>query len=92
MRDGDGAADDQRDVEGVDNLVALPALFAATHEMVGDAIVAAQHGGGDQAEEFLGLGAERTGLVSLMVEREEALYAEVAAGEDFFVEVGKLRL
>jgi hypothetical protein len=23
-----------------------------------------------------------------MVEREEALYAEVAAGEDFFVEVG----
>ncbi len=56
--------------------------------MVGDAIIAAQHGGGDQAEEFFGFGAERAGLVGLMVEGEEALYAEVAATEDFFVEVG----
>jgi len=36
---------------------------------------------------FLGLGAERAGLVGLMVEGEEALDAEVAAGKDFFVEV-----
>src|SRR6202040_946804 len=88
MRDGDRATDDEGDVEGVDDLFALPAFFAAAHEMVGDAIVAAENGAGDQAEEFLGLGAERAGLVGLMVEGEEALDAEVAAAEDFFVEVG----
>src|SRR5579864_5965347 len=87
VRDGDGAADDQSDVEGVDNLVAFPAFFAAAHEMIGYAIIAAQHGGGDQTEQFLGLRAERAGLVGLMVEGEEAFYAEVATAEDFFVEV-----
>jgi hypothetical protein len=56
--------------------------------MVGDAIVAAQNGAGDQAEELLGLGAERAGLVGLMVEGKKALDAEMAAAEDFFIEVG----
>src|SRR6266446_3923894 len=88
VRDGDGAADDEGHVEGVDDLVALPAFFAAAHEMVGDAIVAAQDGGGDQAEKLIGFGAESAGLVGLMVEREKALDAEVAAAEDFLVEVG----
>src|SRR5229473_2635688 len=69
VRDGDGATDDQCDVEGVDDLVALPAFFAAAHEMVGDAIVAAQDGGGYQAEEFLGFGAKRAGLVGLKIGR-----------------------
>ena len=49
--------------------------------MVGDAVVAAEDGGSYQAEEFLGLGAERAGLVGLMIEGEEALDAEMAAGE-----------
>ena len=40
VRDGEGAADDEGDVEGVDDFVALPAFLAATHEMVGDAVVA----------------------------------------------------
>src|SRR6266849_4949112 len=32
VRNGDGAADDEGDVEGVDDLVTLPAFFAAAHE------------------------------------------------------------
>ena len=88
VRDGDGAADDEGDVEGVHDLVALPAFFATAHEVVGDAVVATQNGAGDQAEEFLGLGAERAGLIGLMVEGEEALDAEMAAAEDLFVEIG----
>ena len=88
VRNGDGAADDEGDVEGVDDFFALPAFLAAADEMVSDAIVAAENGAGDEAEEFLGLGAERAGLVGLMVEGEEALDAEVAAAEDFLVEVG----
>src|SRR5260370_17038716 len=86
--DSDGAADDEGDVKSVDDLFALPPFFAAAHEMLGDAIVAAANGGSDQAEKFLGLGAEGAGLVGLMVEGEKTLDAEVAAAEDFFVEVG----
>jgi hypothetical protein len=39
-------------------------------------------------EQLLGLGAERAGFISLVIEREEALDAEMAAAEDLFVEVG----
>jgi len=82
-----GAANDQRYVEGVDHFFALPAFFAATDQVIGDAVVAAQNGGGDQAEQFFLLGAERAGFVGLVVESEEALNAEVAASEDFLVQV-----
>jgi hypothetical protein len=56
--------------------------------MIGDAVVAAKNRGGNQAEEFLGLGAERAGLVRLAIESEEAFDAEMTASEDFFIEVG----
>src|SRR5712692_1120869 len=88
VRDSDGTADNERDVEGVDDFVAVPTFFAAAEEMISDAIVAAKHGGGDKAEEFLGFGTERAGLVGLVVEGEEALDAEMGAGENFLVEVG----
>jgi hypothetical protein len=85
---GDGAADDQSYVEGVDDFVAVPAFLAATNEMIGDAIVATQDGGSDQAEEFLCFCAESAGLIGLMIESEEALHAEVAAVENFFIQIG----
>jgi hypothetical protein len=34
VRDGDGAADDERDIKGVKDFVALPAFFAAADEVV----------------------------------------------------------
>jgi hypothetical protein len=89
---GNGAADDKGDVEGVNHFVAGPAFFGAAHEVVGDAVVATEDSGGDQSQEFLGLGAERARFVSLMVESEEAFDAEVAAAEDLLVEVGAAAL
>jgi len=86
--DGDGAADDQGDVEGVDDFAAFPPDFAAADEMIGDAVVAAENRGSDEAQEFLGAGIERAGIVRLVVEREEALHAEVPAIKDFLVELG----
>src|SRR2546422_2651873 len=88
VRNGDGAADDERDVEGVNDLVTLPTFFAAAHQMIGDAVVAAEHCGGHEAQEFLGLGAERAGFVGLMIESEETLHAEMAAAENLLVQVG----
>src|SRR5216683_3529232 len=88
MRNGDGAADDQGDVERVNDFLALPAFFAAADQMIRDAVIATEDGGGDEAEQFLVPGAERTGFVSMMVESEEALDAQMAAAEDFLVQVG----
>ena len=51
--DGDGASNDQGDVQGVNDFSAFPADFAAADEMVGDAVVAAQNRGRDETEEFL---------------------------------------
>ena len=85
VRNGDGTPDDQRDVERVNNFVARPAFLGAANKVISDAIVAAKNRGGDESEEFLGLGAERAGLVGLMVQREETLHAKVAAAKDFFV-------
>jgi hypothetical protein len=87
MGDGNGAAHDQGDVEGVDDLGAGPASLGALNDVVGNAVVAAEDGGGDEAEEFLGFSVEGTGFVSLVVQGEESLDAEVAAVEDFFIQV-----
>src|SRR5258708_18556094 len=88
VRNGDRAANDQRHVERVDYFLALPAFFAAADQVVSDAVIAAQHRGGDQPEQFLCFGAERARFVGLVVESEETLDAEVASAEDFFVEFG----
>jgi hypothetical protein len=86
--DGDGASDDQGDVEGVDDFAAFPADFAAANKMIGDAIVAAEDHGGHEAEEFLGASVEGARFVGLVIQGEEALDAEVPAIEDFLVELG----
>src|SRR5713226_8341181 len=84
---GDGAAYDQRYVQRVNHFFALPAFLAAADQVIGDAVVAAQHGGSHEPEQFFLLGAKRTGFVGLVIESEEALDAEVAAAEDFLVQV-----
>ena len=85
---GDGAADDEGDVEGVDGFLPGPTFFGAADEVIGDAVVAAENRRGDQSQELLGFGAEGAGFIGLVVEREEALDAEMAAAKDLFVEVG----
>jgi hypothetical protein len=88
VRNGDGTAHDQGNVQGVDYLSAAPADFAAADQVIGNAVIAAQDGGSDQAEEFLCFGVQGAGFVSLMVQSEETLDAEVAATKDFVVEFG----
>jgi len=83
--DDDGAADDQPHVEGLEELVVGDALFLAADDVVGDAVVAAQHHRRDQAEQLLGLHVECAGLVAAGVEREEALDLEVAGLQDALV-------
>src|SRR3989442_4970741 len=84
---GDGAANDQRYVQRVDHFFALPALFAAADEVIGDAVIAAQHGGSHQPEQFFLLGAQRARFVGLVVKSKEAFDAEMAAAENFLVQV-----
>jgi hypothetical protein len=55
--------------------------------VIGDAVVAAENGGGDQAQELFRFRPEGSGLIGLMIESKEALHAEVAAVENFFVQV-----
>jgi hypothetical protein len=88
MGDGDGTAYDQGDVQGVDYLGAAPANFAAANQVIGNAVIATEDGGSDQAEEFLGFRVDGTGFVCLVIQSEEALDAEVAAVEDLVVEFG----
>jgi hypothetical protein len=85
MRNGDGAADNESDVECVDNFLALSAFLGAANQMIGDAVVASEDGGGNKAKNLLGFCAERAGLVSLMVQREKPFDAEVAATEYFLI-------
>jgi len=88
VRDSDRAADDQCDIECVNDFFTLPAFLPAANEMIRDAIVAAENGGRDEAHKFLRFRAEGAWLVGLMIESEEALHAEVAAIQDFLVQVG----
>src|SRR6266851_543409 len=39
VRNGDGAADDQRDVERIDHFLAFPAFLAAADQVIGDAVI-----------------------------------------------------
>jgi hypothetical protein len=88
VRDGDGTADDEGHVESINDFIPLPAFFGAANEVIRDAVVAAKDRGSDESEKFLCFGADGAGFVGLMIESEESFHAEMAAAEDFLVEVG----
>ena len=85
VRDHDAAAHHQPDREGLEHLVAVDAGLLALGDVVADAVVAAQHQRGDQAQQLLGLHVQRAGLVGLGIEREEAPHHLVGLGEDALV-------
>ena len=64
------------------------ALLVAPDHVIGDAVVAAQHQGGDQPKHFLRLHAQRAGLVGPAVESEEAIDREVAGAQNQVVHPG----
>jgi hypothetical protein len=85
VRDHDAAADHQADRERLEHLVAVDAGLLALGHVVADAVVAAQHHRGHQAEQLLGLHVQRAGLVGLGVEREEPAHHLVGLGQDALV-------
>ncbi|KAG1449444.1 hypothetical protein G6F57_016628 [Rhizopus arrhizus] len=85
VRDHDRAADHQADREGLEELFAgHPGVLALGH-VVADAVVAAQHHRGHQAQQFLGLHVQRAGLVGLRIQREEAAHHLVRFAQDALV-------
>src|SRR5690606_23203290 len=95
VRDHDRSADHQPDRKRFEHFVAVQPRILALGHVVADAVVAAQHQGGDQAEQFLGLHVQRAGLVGLGVQGEEPAHDLVGLGQDAFVhalaEGGELR-
>jgi hypothetical protein len=62
-------------------LVGDPFLLAA-HDMIGDAVVAAEHQRGHQAEQLLRLDAQRSRLVGPVVQGKEAIDGEIPAAQN----------
>lgn len=93
VRDHDAPTDDEGDVESIVEFgVAEPGLDALP-EVVVDAVVAAQHGAGDEAEQFLRPPIEGAVAVGRRVEGEEAPDADVVLlVEDSAVHPGAMRL
>ncbi len=85
MRDANGAADKIGDSEYLIHLIAGDAQFVAGAEVVPDAIIAAKHHGGYQTQELLGFGVQRTILIGVGIQIEEALEHLVILSEDFFI-------
>ena len=85
MRDHDGAADDQAHGERFLELGRGHAALGALDDVVADAVVAAQHQRGDEAEQLFGLGGQRAVLVRFTVEAEETLDHPVVAGQNALV-------
>lgn len=82
MRDDDAAADDEADAHGFEYFVARDTFFAAPDDVIRDAIIAAQHEGSDQSQQFLGLHVERATFVGPSVEIEEPIDDEIVLAED----------
>lgn len=92
MRNDDGTTDDEGDMHGIlDLLLGEPEAYALL-DVVADAIVAAEDGGGDEAEEFLGWGVEPAFGFGVFVcggvESEESLDAEVVGVKEPLLSLG----
>src|SRR5258708_5610329 len=81
MRYRDRAADDERDVESIHEFFAGDAAIRTLLEVISNAIVAAQDNRGREPHQLLRFLVERTGFVSLRVERKESFDAQMATAE-----------
>jgi hypothetical protein len=79
VRDDDGAADDERDIEGFEELFIGDAAADALINVVGDAVITAEDHGGDQAKKFFGLLGQMSIFVAGAIETEETLHVEGGA-------------
>src|SRR5438128_30226 len=80
-----GAADHQRDIEGIKKLRTCHTFANALFDVVSDTVVATQHDRRREAHQFFGAFVERAVLEGLRVEREEALNPQMVAAQQPFV-------
>src|SRR5688572_16824309 len=85
MRNRDRSADHERDVEGVEKLFACYTDRGALLDVISNAIVTTQHCRTHEAHQLFGLLVERAVFVSLRIEREEPLEAEMTAAQQLFI-------
>src|SRR5215467_3917469 len=85
MRNCDRSPHHQCDVESVQKFVAVYADAHTLLDVISDAVVATQHGGGYETEQLLGSFVECSVFISLRVEGEEALDPQVTAAQEFFI-------
>jgi len=79
VRDDDGSADDEGDIEGFEELFIGDAAADALINVICDAVIAAEHHGGDKAEKFFGLAGQMSIFVAGAIEAEETLHVEGGA-------------
>ena len=92
MGDYDRAADDQRDIKDLEQLLITRSDLDGLIDVVRDAIVAAQHHRGAESEQFLGFRVQSARLVRVAIEREEALRGLGPTREDLLIQTGPERL
>lgn len=88
----DGATDDECDIECFGDLHLGELEADALLDVVADAVVASENGGGNESEEFLGGCIEATGLSGVLVgggiDAEEAFDAEVVGVDEALLSGG----
>src|SRR5437899_4690807 len=85
MRNRNRPGHHERHVECIHKLFARHAAASALFKVISDAVVATQHNRTDQAHQFLRLLIERAVFISLRVQREESLDAEMATAQKLLI-------
>lgn len=85
MRNDDGAANDIGHCKDLVQLGCGNTLLIAFAQVVFDAVVAAQHHAGHEAQHLLGLRAQRPFFISVGVEVPEPFHHQVVLAEDHFI-------
>ena len=79
VRDDDGPADDEGDVEGFEKLFIGDAAGNAPIDVIGDAVITAEDHGGDEAEKLLGFAGKFAVFVARAIKSKEAFHVEGGA-------------
>ena len=85
MGNRDRSTDHERHVKGVKKLISRHADRDALLDVISDAVVTTQHRRTHEAHQFFGLLVERAVFVSLRIECEEPLEAEMTAAKQLFI-------
>src|SRR3954466_7182277 len=92
MRNCNRSATYQGDIESTQELFTRHSNFRALFDVIGNAVITAQHYRTCESHEFLRSLVERAVLISLRIKREKPFDAEVAATEQLLVHLGAITI